>query len=363
MRILALSPYPAHSHRIWLDQLIAGFPDIEWRVLELPARHFQWRIRSNPLDWYLRGEEPDAPAPDLVLATSMTDVAAFRGVFHRQLGAVPFVVYFHENQFAYPVTPGATESVEPAMVNLYNALAADRVVFNSHYNRRTFLAGAEAFLARMPDKLPVERLVRIVEAADVIPVPVRGRFFQNRAGEGSGPARLIWNHRWEHDKGPDRLLAAVDWLAEQGAEFELVLAGQRFREIPAPLQALRERFVDHIAVDGFLDDDDYAVELARGGLVVSTALHDFQGLSVLEAVAAGCVPVVPDRVAYPEWFDERYLYPSHPEPAEDGRRLGRRILEIINSREPLAAPSVAAFRFEALAGCYRRLFNDVHVPH
>lgn len=357
LRILVLSPYQARSHQIWVDQLVAGFRDIDWRVLTLPPRHFHWRIRSNPLSWYLGRALDGAPLPDLILATSMTDLATFKGLFHRRLGAVPSVVYFHENQFAYPVTPGAVESVEPAMVNLYSALAADRVVFNSDYNRRTFLAGARRFLSRMPDRLPVAALRDIADRSEVIPVPVRDVFFACRRTAGLDCARLIWNHRWEHDKGPDRLLAAVAWLAEQGAAFRLELAGQRFRGVPGAFAALTDRFGDYVRDRGFLNEPEYVSFLADGGIVLSTALHDFQGLSILEAAAAGCVPMVPDRLAYPEWLGEPYRYPALDDPVEEGRVLGRRIMDLLAGGEAPGAPCPDSFRFEALAGRYRGLFN------
>lgn len=355
MRILVLSPYQARSHKIWLDQLVAGFPDIVWRVLALPARHFGWRIRSNPLSWYLDEALDGVGKPDLILATSMTDLATFKGLFHKRLGEAPSVVYFHENQFAYPVTPGATASVEPAMVNLYSALAADRVVFNSHYNRRTFMTGARRFLARMPDRLPADGLRRVEDKTHVIPVPVRDEFFRARRSAAADAGRLLWNHRWEYDKGPDRLLAAVAWLAEQAATFRLELTGERFRRAPEPFAGLTRRFGDRVRDRGYLSDSEYIAFLAGGGFVLSTALHDFQGLAIMEAAAAGCVPVVPDRLAYPEWFDAPYRYPSLDDPAAEGRALGRWIIDRWGGGPP--PPSLEALRFEALAGRYRALFS------
>jgi len=31
---------------------------------------------------------------------------------------------------------------------------------------------------------------------------------------------------------------------------------------------------------------------------------------MLEAAACGCIPLVPDRLAYPEWFDRAHRYAS-----------------------------------------------------
>jgi glycosyltransferase involved in cell wall biosynthesis len=359
LRILVLSPYHARSHGIWIDQLKDGFPDIDWQLATLPARSFHWRIRSNPLSLYLTDALSASPAPDLILATSMTDLATLKGLFHDRLGGVPSIVYFHENQFAYPLTPGATASVEPKMVNLYSALAADRVVFNSEYNRQSFLEGARRFLARMPDRLPGGELGRIADKSDVIPVPVRGCFFERRlAGVERDGVRLVWNHRWEYDKGPERLLAAVSRLVEQGTVFRLELAGERFQREPAAFGELMQRFGRYVHDHGYLNEADYGDFLAGGGYVISTAMHDFQGLAVLEAAAAGCVPVVPDRLAYPEWFGAAYRYPSREDPVADGRELGAKILALLDAPEPLPPPGLETLRFDALAGRYRALFND-----
>ena len=59
---------------------------------------------------------------------------------------------------------------------------------------------------------------------------------------------------------------------------------------------------------------DYAAWLWQSDLVVSSAAHEFFGVSVCEAIACGCRPILPDRLAYPEivppeWHSET-LYPA-----------------------------------------------------
>ena len=75
-----LSAYKADSHGAWADWLVSTFPEIRWFRLELPGRFFQWRIRGNPLSWL---DSLPAEIPDLILATSMVDVATIRGLHPR----------------------------------------------------------------------------------------------------------------------------------------------------------------------------------------------------------------------------------------------------------------------------------------
>jgi len=54
--------------------------------------------------------------------------------------------------------------------------------------------------------------------------------------------------------------------------------------------------------------DEYEKYLSQSTIVVSTAIHEFQGLSVLEAVSAGAVPLAPDDLCYREQYGEEYRY-------------------------------------------------------
>jgi len=66
---------------------------------------------------------------------------------------------------------------------------------------------------------------------------------------------------------------------------------------------------------GFVEDrSSYLRMLLEGDVVVSTARHEFFGIAVLEAVYAGCVPLLPARLSYPEilpaTLHEECLYKS-----------------------------------------------------
>ena len=101
MRILLLSAYDADSHIYWRKGLVAHLPEHQWTVLTLPGRYFSWRMRGNSMSWAFSEYETLSQPYDLVIATSMTDLSALRG-FVPSLANTPTLVYFHENQFAYP---------------------------------------------------------------------------------------------------------------------------------------------------------------------------------------------------------------------------------------------------------------------
>ncbi len=312
-----------------------AFPEYEWLPYSLPARHFSWRIRGNPLSWYrdLRALE----AVDLVIATSMVDLATLRGLVPK-LASVPWLVYFHENQLAYPASDVAKKYLEPAMVNIYSALAAEHCVFNSEYNKRSFFSGAEALLRRFPDRVPTNVVAELESKSSVVPVPLADSLFERAHATATDTARLIWNHRWEYDKAPERLLGIVQRLPAS-LPLKVFVLGQRFHSLPPAMASLETLLTER----GWLGHwgpvqprEQYLSLLAQGGIVLSTALHDFQGLSILEAVALGCEPLVPDRLAYPEFIPDDCRYHSvenhdethiEQELQEAARHIERRLCE------------------------------------
>lgn len=346
-RILLLSAYDTPSHRAWCRGLQQHLDDFEWTYLSLPARYFAWRIRGNPLSWWASEAAMLRQDYDVLLATSMVDVATLCGLFPN-LGRCRKLVYFHENQFAYPASDKQKSRLEPQMVNLYSALAADGVLFNSAYNRDSFLAGVRALLQKLPDYSPPEIADALAEKSQLLPVPIVAHEYPT---ETRIPRSLVWNHRWEYDKNPEDFFQACDLLKKAGADFKLIVMGQQFRQQPEIFAQARQDFAAQILCWGEQSAADYRRWLARGEWVVSTALHEFQGLAVMEAVQAGCLPAVPNRLSYPQWFaeDDRY-----GQSAED---LAAFLLAAWGNTDLPPAPDMQGMQWTTLAEDYRAIFN------
>jgi glycosyltransferase involved in cell wall biosynthesis len=338
MKILLLSAYDAASHQRWRSTLTRAFPEHNWTVLTLPARYFSWRIRGNSLSWAFEQRSVLTEHYDLLIATSMVDLSSLRG-FVPELSQCPTLVYFHENQFDYPESGRQHTSVEPQVLSLYTALAADKIVFNSYHNRDSFFKGSADLLGRLPDHIPGGLLDRLKTRCAVIPVPLERECFSQTQKLTNAPLALVWNHRWEFDKAPERLFAALKLVLEQGTAIHLYILGQQFRQQPPVFEQMYNYLTSHhqqaLKQWGFVaSESEYRRILMSADVVVSTALHDFQGLAVLEAVAAGCIPALPDRLCYGQWFDSAYLYNSHIRDEEvEALALANRIVQLAKLKQ------------------------------
>jgi glycosyltransferase involved in cell wall biosynthesis len=120
---------------------------------------------------------------------------------------------------------------------------------------------------------------------------------------------IVWPHRWEHDKNPAAFFNALYALKDGGCQFSLSVLGETYSEIPPVFLEAKDKLADEILNFGYVDTrDNYLKILREADVVVSTANHEFFGVSVLEAAYLGCYPVVPNRLAYPEIYPAECLY-------------------------------------------------------
>lgn len=336
MKILILETYYTGSHKVWADNYKERSGH-DVRILGLEGRYWKWRMHGGGVTLgrlFLGGDF----VPDLILATDMVDITTFLALTREVTSHIPVATYFHENQYSYPWSPIDRDVAKGRdshyhFINYSTALASDGVFFNSAYHMTAFFAGLERFLKGMPDLREIPSIERIRERSSVLPLGVDfthlDRLLERGGPSGSNPLvsgggygggyggktrrRIIWNHRWEHDKNPEEFFGALFKLMDEGLDFEVAVLGESFGKVPEIFEEARERLGERITHFGHLDSkEDYYAVLTSGGILPVTSLHDFFGISVVEGIYGGLTPLLPNRLAYPEHipgkFHSKYLY-------------------------------------------------------
>jgi glycosyltransferase involved in cell wall biosynthesis len=312
-RILIIEPYYGGSHQQFLKGLQVHIP-AEYVMVVLPARKWKMRMQLSAI-WFaeeIRKMPEDKRCFDIVLCSTFVDVAVLRVLLSGLKGwnnETCFCTYFHENQFVYPNLEGDRAYQFPA-INFTTALVSDKIAFNSHYNMDTFYRNCQKYLRKTPD-MNLNGVMERIKRKSIVLYPGLdfADFDEPLAKKDQTVPVVVWNHRWEYDKNPEEFFSAIYDLKDMGVQFRLIVVGQSFQAIPVCFTEARSRLSSIILHFGYVPSRiDYVELLQQGNVVVSTALQEFFGISVLEAVRAGCQPLVPERLSYPELFEKKFLY-------------------------------------------------------
>jgi glycosyltransferase involved in cell wall biosynthesis len=353
LTVWLLNPYHTGSHRAWAEGY-AAHSRHDVRVLAMQGYFWKWRMQGGALELAEQAKAALAAGsrPDVLLATSMTNLPAFLALTRRELGGVPAVLYMHENQLTYPSPPGSKRDLTYGAIQHLSTLAADRVCFNSDYHLRAWFDALPRLLKHFPDYTHLETVGSARAKSRVLPVGCdlkRYDKYEKKQGNretrrGVEPPLILWNQRWEFDKDPATMLAALYALADEGTPFRVALAGENFRVQPAEFTEARERLGPRLSHFGFAGSEaEYARLLWDADVVLSTAVHEFFGVSVVEAIYCGAAPVLPDRLSYPELippeFHTRCLY-------DDFAGLLARLRAFLSNPEPPPGLQRALARFD-----------------
>jgi glycosyltransferase involved in cell wall biosynthesis len=274
----------------------------------MPARFWKWRMQGGSVTL---AEQSLARAlrADAILASDMVNVPAFLALTRPAFSHAPVALYMHENQLTYPTPPGEKRDLTYGMINWLSMLAADRVFFNSRYHLDEWFGELPRLLKHFPEYTHVERIAEVQDRSEVLPVGCDLQRLAvaedvDHAGDG-GPAVILWNQRWEYDKAPETFFRALYALADEGLDYRAILAGKCHRQSAGEFDAARHQLGDRVIHYGYASETDYAALLTQADVVVSTAIHEFFGVAVIEAIHCGCFPVLPRGLSYPE------IIPSH----------------------------------------------------
>lgn len=357
---LFLEPFFGGSHRDFAEGLAAASRH-RIDLMTMSARFWRWRMGGAALHFVRR--LPDLSMYDGIIASSLLSLCDLKALAPGP--CPPVLAYFHENQLTYPVSPGETRDIPAAWTNVTTALAADRALFNSRSHEEAFFEALPGLVRMMPDYRPGWVSEAIRRKASVL---YPGCRFPARRGplvpwNPEEPPLVVWNHRWEHDKNPQAFFEALDALMDRGISFRLALLGERFRKAPEAFLLARDRYGIRLVQYGYVSSrEEYLDWLKQGTVVVSTAFQENFGMAVVEAIRCGCIPLLPERLSYPELvppaFHRDCLYTHATDLVAKLSALVSTPSRFEHLREPLSR-AMERFSWEQCISRYDRILEEL----
>ncbi len=370
MKILIIEPFFSGSHKQWA----CGFQqhsqhDVE--ILSLPGRHWKWRMHGAAVSLAKQFKAIDI-LPDLIIVSDMLDLSTFLALARKEIGNIPLVLYFHENQLTYPWSPNDQDiplqrDNNYSFINYTSALCADSVFYNSYYHFNSFLDSLPSFLNQFPDYQEIENVQLIREKSTVLylGLDLKGfDTFQNKE-ENEVPI-LLWNHRLEYDKNPEAFYEALCFLKEEQVDFQLIVLGENYKNSPPVFDQLKADFKKEIIHFGYAKGfETYARFLWKADILPVTNNQDFFGGSIVEAIYCHCQPLLPNRLAYsehiPPSLQETYFY---SDPSDFHQKLKHAVLNFKPNNNQLLSDFVARYDWSILAPHYdlsfQNILDDIH---
>jgi glycosyltransferase involved in cell wall biosynthesis len=140
---------------------------------------------------------------------------------------------------------------------------------------------------------------------------------------------VLWNHRWEYDKNPEAFFRALIEIQERGIDFNLVVLGEQYAQYPKVFDEAKETLKDKILHWGYVESqEEYAKWLHIADVLPVTAVQDFFGGSVVEAMYCNVVPFLPKRLAYLEHIPDALHNTFFYDESDFVAKLQRRIMDV-----------------------------------
>lgn len=298
MRFLFVEPYYGGSHKVFCEGL-KKFSKHEIDIVKLGAENFKWKIRGA--SWYFKKKIKNIFEYDGIIMTDMINLSDFRALYKKKIPPVLF--YFHENQLDYPLASNQKIDYHLCFSNINSALSSDMLCFNSRTHKKSFLKSLDKIISRMPsDDFNISWIIEELEQkADFIYPGCDFTYMDSHVEKSGTTPVILWNHRWDHDKNPEDFFKILSFLKRDKIKFKLVILGEKGPKINKLFYDAKNKFSQEIIHFGYVEDkNEYARLLKISDIAVTTSVQENFGYSVLEAIYAGCVPVLPERLSYPE---------------------------------------------------------------
>jgi glycosyltransferase involved in cell wall biosynthesis len=127
---------------------------------------------------------------------------------------------------------------------------------------------------------------------------------------------ILWNHRWSKDKDYFMFFSMMRYLKKRDYKFKLNIFGEATLIGNKDFEYFKEQMGDYINKFGYLESKfEYYKEVLNSDIVISTAIEENFGISMVESMYMGLTPVLPNRLSYPELipkeFHDKVLYKDY----------------------------------------------------
>ncbi|KAA3663414.1 MAG: DUF3524 domain-containing protein [Calditrichaeota bacterium] len=302
MKIAFVESFYGGSHKNFLDGL-QKYSTHEIDTFTLLARFWKWRLRTAAL-YFAEQIKEELPHYDLLITTDMINLAELKALTGY---CGPSIMFFHENQLTYPRSGHQTPDYHFVVANCTSALTADVNLFNSQFQLQKFNRELKQFQNRIPEFIPIHAHGNIIKKSKVVYMGCDFALFHDKKTEANMIPHILWNHRWAFDKQPTVFFDALYKLNDENVPFKLIILGENHQVHPKIFLEARERLSQQIVHFGFVEtEEDYAKYLQLADVVVSTAVQENFGFAVMEAIYSRTLPLLPNRLSYPEVLDETF---------------------------------------------------------
>jgi tRNA G18 (ribose-2'-O)-methylase SpoU/glycosyltransferase involved in cell wall biosynthesis len=382
------------SHKRWAEgyQRASAKHDIHIEVVS--GDRWKYRMMAACAEWESKIAEDD----DVLVIDGMFDITILVALLKSRIKPPRVLVYLHENQLTTPFTSQDRDKKNNThwhygMAHWRSLLVADGFVFNSQTHLEAFAKALPKVINEQCPRDAVQwHLKRAQELLGTKCTILRhgldldellqskkrphGTLLEEDASTIATSSKkiptVLWNARLEEDKAPAAFLDLMHQVRrrkDKDLDFRLIILGIDPSKEKKWEMRIRKEFAKELLYLGWCEDrKEYAQWLQKASIVISTAQHETFGISIVESVFCGALPLLPKRLSYPELFPpdqfgEDNLYSTT---RGDGLDKLLRLLSLVANdprghakAQARSKAAVTRFRWALMGSVYDHFFSDI----
>ena len=184
-------------------------------------------------------------------------------------------------------------------------------------------------------KRKIEQMGIQGEKISLFPMGVDDAFLENEKKREhhliEGPFIILSNRNLLPIYNVSLLIGAIPFVLKEEPDVRFLIAGEGPEKKNLEREARKLNIEAYVRFLGRLSNEEISSFLAKTDIYVSTSLYDGTSVSLLEAMASGCFPVVSDIPSNREWIrdgENGFLFPVN-----DEKILAQKVLDAIRNKK------------------------------